>query len=244
MAEFSNPNQQGGQDNRSLIAMMVLLVAVFFGLQFYKAKTNPQTASPSTPGITTPGAVSHGAANNGAGVPAQTAGMNAGTGGNAPGATSGVAAAVPAMQASAETDSVIENELYRIEFSNRGAQVKSWILKRYKDSDGKPLDLVHGQAAKLVGYPMSVYTYDGLSAPVAAASRSGNVVSLTLTTPMPAEINGRTVSVSGIADNSFNGTFAVNQTGPNTVSYAQDRGQREQHGRNGCDGEWRDRREA
>ena len=31
-------------------------------------------------------------------------------------------------QAASESETVIENDLYRITFSNRGAQVKSWIL--------------------------------------------------------------------------------------------------------------------
>ncbi|MCU1249516.1 MAG: rane protein insertase YidC, partial [Edaphobacter sp.] len=43
MAEFKNPNQQGGGDNRSLLVMMLVLVAVFFGLQYFRSKTNPQT---------------------------------------------------------------------------------------------------------------------------------------------------------------------------------------------------------
>ena len=47
LAEFSNPNQQGGQDNKSLVAMMVVFVAVLFGAQFYHAKMNPPPA-PST----------------------------------------------------------------------------------------------------------------------------------------------------------------------------------------------------
>jgi len=45
---------------------------------------------------------------------------------------------------------VVENELYHVEFSNRGAVVKSWQLKKYKD-DSKPqkiLDVVHPDAAK------------------------------------------------------------------------------------------------
>ena len=49
MADFSNPNQQGGQDNKSLVAMMVVFVAVLFGVQIYQAKMNPPAASPSTP---------------------------------------------------------------------------------------------------------------------------------------------------------------------------------------------------
>ena len=34
----------------------------------------------------------------------------------------------------AESTTIVENELYRIQFTNRGAQVTSWILKKYKDS--------------------------------------------------------------------------------------------------------------
>ena len=48
---------------------------------------------------------------------------------------------------------MVENALYRVEFSNRGAVVKSWQLKNYKD-DSKPqktLDLVHQQAAAETG---------------------------------------------------------------------------------------------
>lgn len=48
---------------------------------------------------------------------------------------------------------VVENDLYRVEFSNRGAVVKKWELKKYKD-DAKPqrvLDLVHADASEQTG---------------------------------------------------------------------------------------------
>src|SRR5262245_33859275 len=63
-------------------------------------------------------------------------------------------------QASSETETVIENELYRITFTNRGAQVKSWILKQYTDDHNKPLDLVNPYATAKVGFPLSLWTYD------------------------------------------------------------------------------------
>lgn len=64
-------------------------------------------------------------------------------------------------QASAEADTVIENDLYRITFTNRGAQVKSWILKKYNnDAQDGPLDLVNPAAAAQFGYPLSLWTYD------------------------------------------------------------------------------------
>ena len=56
-------------------------------------------------------------------------------------------------------ETVVENQLYQIIFTNRGAQVKSWLLKKYKDEDGHPLDLVNKNAAKF-GLPLSLYTYD------------------------------------------------------------------------------------
>ncbi len=64
------------------------------------------------------------------------------------------------MVAAAESTTVVENELYRITFSNRGGQAVSWILKKYKDDAGKPLDLINPKAAAKVGYPLSLWTYD------------------------------------------------------------------------------------
>jgi len=66
-----------------------------------------------------------------------------------------------ARQASTESETVFENDLYRITFTNRGAQVKSWILKKYdNDTQDGPLDLVHPTAAAKYGYPLSLWLYD------------------------------------------------------------------------------------
>ena len=37
--------------------------------------------------------------------------------------------------------------------------MKSWILKKYKDDHGNPLELV-SNAAEKYGYPLSLWTYD------------------------------------------------------------------------------------
>ncbi len=63
-------------------------------------------------------------------------------------------------QASSEAETVIESDLYRITFTNRGGQVKSWILKQYDDEQGKPLELVNTAASQKFGYPLSLWTYD------------------------------------------------------------------------------------
>jgi len=209
LAEFSNPNQQGGQDNRSLIAMMVVMAAVLFGAQYYHSKTTSQP--PSTPTAAAP-------QTSAPQTPTAPAGAT-----TAPKAAASVAAAptVPVVEAGAETTTVVENELYRITFSNRGGQVTSWILKQYPGDQGKPLDVVHQQAAKLFGYPMSLYTYDGSTVSIGSASRNGGTVALTTVGNVPAGLNGRAVSIAGIADNSYNGTYVVTQTGPNTLTYSQ-----------------------
>ncbi len=57
------------------------------------------------------------------------------------------------VEAEAEQTVVVENENYRVEFTNRGAVVTSWQLKQYNDSLGEPLDLVHADGAKRYGMP-------------------------------------------------------------------------------------------
>ncbi len=66
---------------------------------------------------------------------------------------------LPVQAASSETETVVENDLYRIVFTNHGAQAKSWILKKYKDEKGQPLDLVNPASAAF-GLPLGLYTYD------------------------------------------------------------------------------------
>ncbi len=63
-------------------------------------------------------------------------------------------------QAAAETEVVIENDLYRITFSNRGAKIKSWVLKKFDDDKGQPLELVNAAASDKYGAPLSLWTYD------------------------------------------------------------------------------------
>ena len=71
--------------------------------------------------------------------------------------TAAISAAAP-VNVAAKSDTqertiTVENGLYRVEFSNHGAVVKSWQLKKYLD-DSKPqkvLDVVHPDAAQQTG---------------------------------------------------------------------------------------------
>jgi len=172
LAEFKNPNQQGGGDNKSLVVMMLVLVTVFFGLQYFKAKNNPQTVSPHAASSSSAPAESQPAAT----PPAQTQAAAAAPGGHA-GST---------VQATAESSTTIDNELYRITFSNRGGTVTSWVLKNYKSEDHKPLNLVHTQAAQKFGFPLSLYPYD--AATTAALNHALYVPSATGTLTAPASL--------------------------------------------------------
>jgi YidC/Oxa1 family membrane protein insertase len=48
--------------------------------------------------------------------------------------------------ASTEMNAEIDTAVYHIVFANRGGVVKSWVLKAYKDTAGKPLQLINEQA--------------------------------------------------------------------------------------------------
>ena len=63
-------------------------------------------------------------------------------------------------QATSEAESVIENKVFRIVFTNRGGKVKSWVLKKFTDDKGGPLELVNDLASKKYGYPLSLWSYD------------------------------------------------------------------------------------
>jgi YidC/Oxa1 family membrane protein insertase len=62
--------------------------------------------------------------------------------------------------ASSESETVIENDVYRIVFTNRGGRVKSWVLKKQTDDKGGPLELVNTVAAEKYGYPLTLWSYD------------------------------------------------------------------------------------
>jgi YidC/Oxa1 family membrane protein insertase len=152
LAEIRNPNQPGGgggQDSRSLLIFSAVFVLFFLGMQIFGPK-KPQPEAPAAPAIATKAAPSNPGSTS---APGSTAATTAG-------AVSQASAATPAVAAAAETTTVVENELYRITFSNRGGEVTSWILKKYKNEAGGPLDLVSQQAAAKFGYPLSLWTND------------------------------------------------------------------------------------
>jgi YidC/Oxa1 family membrane protein insertase len=140
LADFQNPQNEPGMEKRLLLvfALTFLVIIVF---QPLLKKYLPQPAEPASDKQTQtqPAPVANGI-NSQLQVPTPASGVS--------------------KQASAESETVVESDLYRITFSNRGGQVKSWVLKKYDDDAGKPLDLVNRAAAEKYGYPLSLWTYD------------------------------------------------------------------------------------
>jgi YidC/Oxa1 family membrane protein insertase len=153
LPEFKNPSLEsqgpgatgpGGGDFRSLLTFMFLAIALFLAFQYFKpgqSSTQPQAPTPRQQSASSAPS---------APLPAAPAAAPA----------SAHSAAIANVIAASETDTVVENELYRIVFTNRGGQVKNWILKKYFDSTGKPLDLVQPQLAANFGLPLSLFTYE------------------------------------------------------------------------------------
>ncbi len=116
---------------RIVLASLLSMVVILLWAKYLTAPTitSPGTSNPSTPqSATTPRKPATGIS----AVPA---------------------ANIPPRGETQERTIVVENDLYRVEFSNHGAVVKSWQLKKYTD-DAKPprvLDLVHPDAAQQTG---------------------------------------------------------------------------------------------
>ena len=164
MAEFQNPQQEPGMERRLLLvfALTFLVIVLFQPLlkKYYPQPTAPP-AQPQAQAQAPPPA-----------APANPAEIERPKG--------AAAATVATKQASTESETTIENDLYRVTFTNRGAQVKSWILKKFKDDKGSPLELVNKAAAEKYGYPLSLWTYDEglrnqLNAALFVAPSSGNL---------------------------------------------------------------------
>ena len=80
--------------------------------------------------------------------------------------------ALPVQQGSKAEDVVVENDLYKVTLSTKGAVVKSWVLKKYTDQSGQPLDVVDPLACGELGFPISIVLADPSQTPVANADVS------------------------------------------------------------------------
>jgi YidC/Oxa1 family membrane protein insertase len=144
LAEFKNPQQEPGAERRLLLVfLLTFIVLIIFQPLLKKYMPQPPAPQPRPQNQT---------------VLAQPAAASSVP---TPSALPTVTTNTATKQASTEAETVIENDLYRITFTNRGAQVKSWILKKFdNDAQNGLLDLVSPAVAQKYGNPLSLWTYD------------------------------------------------------------------------------------
>jgi len=138
---------------RILVASLLSVGVILLWAKFFGPKPPAQLPQANRPVQTAPATAGPAAS------PANTS--------QAPTTATTIAATAPSTVVprsdSQERTVVIENDLYRVEISNRGAVVKSWQLKKYQD-DAKPrrvLDVVHPEAAQQTGgWPFAVVLDD------------------------------------------------------------------------------------
>jgi YidC/Oxa1 family membrane protein insertase len=149
----SEPQKEKGlrPELRILVASLLSMFVIIAWAKFFAPKAPPPSPETNKPAVSAPG-------NSGQHVPP--------IGGNSVPVATAIAATAPPAAAKGESQErniVVENSLYRVEFSNRGGVVKSWQLKKYKD-DAKPqrvLDVVHPDASQeLSAWPLSVSLSD------------------------------------------------------------------------------------
>ena len=136
----TQPPKEMSMEVRLLLAFLLMGAVMFLTPYFFKTPTPPpakkaaqQTAAPA-------------------------ASPNAPPADAAPPTAEAVVEATPAVPATAQQalpPFLIDTDLFRIAFSNQGATVRSWQLKKYKGNDNKPLELMN--TAANLEFPFSLY---------------------------------------------------------------------------------------
>lgn len=153
MTQYYDPKNEPGGERKLLLAFLLVFIGIAV-VQFLMPKSTPPPPQPKpAPQQQQPSPTPS---------PSQEASKPAPSGkaGKKTKPTSSPVPAIPAKQATSETETVIENPYYRIVFTNRGAQVKSWILKKYKNEKHNEFDVVNSVTAAQLGYPLSLFSYD------------------------------------------------------------------------------------
>jgi YidC/Oxa1 family membrane protein insertase len=151
MADIDNvPIQPGGSpgkkkelsmETRLLLAFLLMGLVLFLTPYIYKAPPPPKKpVTPPAAAQVTPEK-----------TPATTAAVT----------PSEPAAPVPGqIHATAEQEFIVDTDVYRIRFSNHGAVATSWVVKKYLDHAGKPLEMVNPAAFPKVPAPFSLFLKD------------------------------------------------------------------------------------
>jgi YidC/Oxa1 family membrane protein insertase len=156
LKEIRNPQHEPGAEQRPIIVFAVIMVLLLAG-QYLIGKFGPRppAPAPTTSNAPTPKTEEK---------PQTTSqGQGQATTPQTVSAAKAKIGAPPATQkqAASETETTVENDLIKVVFTNKGAQVKHWVLKKHLSDDRKSqLDMVNARAAEAHGYPLSFFTWD------------------------------------------------------------------------------------
>ncbi len=129
---------------RLLLAFLLMGAVMFVTPYFYKTPPPAKTAQKTSAAQNQPSPAPAAPAATETPAPAVAAAPA-----SAPVEPATVAVALPPIQ--------IDTNLFRVTFDNQGATVRSWLLKKFKGNDNKPLDLVNPAVGADVPYPFSLY---------------------------------------------------------------------------------------
>jgi YidC/Oxa1 family membrane protein insertase len=141
MADNPNPGKRElTMEQRLLLAFVLMGLVLFLTPYIYKAPPPPVKKPAQTTATTTPGPAAAVKPATQQATPTQPM----------PGQ----------IEATSEQQFVIDTDIYRVTFSNRGGTIRSWVLKKYKDRAGKPLELVNEASYSKVAPPFSLVLRD------------------------------------------------------------------------------------
>ncbi|HTR38873.1 MAG TPA: membrane protein insertase YidC [Bryobacteraceae bacterium] len=126
-------------EQRLLLAFLLMGLVLFLTPYIYKTPPPSKTAKPAAPAASSETVASQ---------PAPAV---------APAATENVPGRIAAAS---EQSFDVDTDIYHVRFSNHGALVQSWILKKYRDRAGKPLELVNPASFSKIAGPFSLSLAD------------------------------------------------------------------------------------
>jgi YidC/Oxa1 family membrane protein insertase len=140
---LGQPPEQMSTETRLLLAFLLIGGIMLFSSRYFEPQTPPPDARKSTQSAPTGASTAVPSPVSATTPPAETA-------------AAGSTPAAPVTQALPEPVFPIDTDLFHIGFSNQGANVHSWLLKKSL-ADGKPLDLVNSVATVEDPYPFSLH---------------------------------------------------------------------------------------
>jgi len=147
----NQPPKEMSMEVRLLLAFLLMGAVMFLTPYLFKTVAPPQPVKKVEQAATTPPPVPEA-------IPAAPVAEKAKAERPAKKGSSKAAPSVPSTPQKVEPALIVDTDLFTVAFSNQGATVRSWRLKKYRGNDGKYLELVNLAAG--LEYPFSLYFPD------------------------------------------------------------------------------------